>query len=406
MIMTNEKSNSVLNPVSISGLALAIYSLCLPIENTWRIIGVVACIASLLLQYKGKICVKFQALLVVLFAISFFALDKYMNYSMLLSVTYGLSIIMMYILGYNWSRKWNEISKTFETSMRAITIIYYCVSFYIVACVLMTFITGGSIGALSRNPVNIWGLNTGNSTHFGSLSALPLAIATYRVIGKQMRKRSDLLILFLILLANILMSNRIIIVFFSILTFISIILGNYNRRSKRIQALLAFLIIIVIAYYAYKLNLFGLKSFLISRVPLFRRMELLDAMDYSDPRLERQIYIFTHFFEHMHGGGYFRSMQGDSHNVWLNIYDYAGWVPFLLFTVITLINLKSIFKFYRIQKYHTIYPHLIVLTAALIMAFIEEPIAQSFPPLFVLFFFISGLNAFVRDCATRNAAEM
>lgn len=67
-----------------------------------------------------------------------------------------------------------------------------------------------------------------------------------------------------------------------------------------------------------------------------------------DPRLKRQIYVLQHFFNNTKGGCYYTNAKGDSHNVWLNINDYASIIPlafFLIFTVAVVIRIFKLFKY-------------------------------------------------------------
>ena len=116
-----------------------------------------------------------------------------------------------------------------------------------------------------------------------------------------------------------------------------------------------------------------------------------DALGYEDPRLERQLYVITNFFKHTKGGGFFFTEVGEVHNVWLDVYDYAGMLPFLMFVFFTFSVIKHMLKCFKATSQDTVAAYLIVVLFSYMISFAEEPVIRASEPYFVLFFFVCGL---------------
>ena len=304
---------------SICGFAMIlVYSLVLPsiVEIP---IGLFLGITMLFTKNRFKIKVSFSLLVVTLFSASFFLLDSYTGYSVPRAIAYSMTIILMYLFGMNWRTALDHDSYK-KYVLFAVRVISYGLAFYILACILYTILNGYEINAFNRSPYQIWNGLKGNGTHFATMSALPIAVSCFDMLNKKGRERFVAVAIFaLLFIGNMMMANRIIFVFVAAFFGFSVILTYKDSGfDKKAKVLLIASILLLLAYIVYELDLFGIQT-LLSRLPVFRRIQTLDALGYEDPRLERQLYVIRNFFKHTKGGGFFNAEVGEVHNVWLDV---------------------------------------------------------------------------------------
>ena len=329
---------------------------------------------------------------IFLFVVSYFSLESFLNYGLVRSFSYGFTIIIMYLCGYNWFKFLPTRESKNDCTMFAIKLVYIGISAYIIICVVYTFLTGNTLNAFNRDPIVFWNGTEGNSTHFSSMSAVPMAISAYLSITDEGKNRIfNIGIFFSVLLCNLLMANRIAVVFAVMFILLSLYLkykdSGFDKKTKVFMSILIFFIII---WGAYTLNLFNIQS-RIMQLPMVKRTLILNQQGYEDPRLERQLYVLKNFTKHMNGGGHYNAEVGEVHNVWLDVYDYAGIIPFLIFIILTVSILIEIFKSFKKNKYDKTISVFIMLLVAFFMSFAEEPVFRSCESYTVLFFFCCGL---------------
>lgn len=376
---------------SIFGFAMIlVYSMVLPsiVEIP---IGLFLGIAMLFTKNRLKIKVSFSLLVVTLFSASFFLLDSYTGYSVPRAIAYSLTIVLTVLFGMNWGTALDHDSYK-KYVLFAIRVISYGLAFYILACILYTMLRGYEINAFNRSPYQIWNGLKGNGTHFATMSSLPIAVSCFDMLNKKGSKRFAAVAIFtLLFISNMMMVNRIIFVFVAAFLGFSVILTYKDSRfDKKAKVLLIASILLLLAYIVYQFNLFGIQTLLL-RLPVFRRIQTLDALGYEDPRLERQQYVLRNFFKHTKGGGFFNAEVGEVHNVWLDVYDYAGMFPFLMIALFTISILSYGVKCFNASSNDTVAAYLLVVLFSCLLSFAEEPVMRSCEAYFVLFFFICGI---------------
>lgn len=366
------------------------YALVLP-SAVERMVGLVLGIVMICSVSRFKVRVNTELLFVIAFAASYFLLDSYIGYSTLRGIAYGGSIVLLYLFGLNWGvRNYDD----YEASItRALMLIHYALSVYIIGCVFYTFLSGRPINAFARNPYVFWNGEIGNSTHYSSMSTVPLAISMFLMAFEKGRtKRVNSILFILIIICNVIMANRIIFLFVPTLALVVIFLRNKDQGfSQKGKTVIGILILLISVYLIYSLNIFDLQN-AVMQLPVFQRSAVLRLRGYEDPRLERQLFILQHFFENTNGGGYFTNAKGDAHNVWLNIYDYAGIIPFALFLIFTIAVIIRIFKLFKYTKESAITTMMIVSLIGFLISFFEEPVMRSCECYFVLFFFVCAMS--------------
>lgn len=375
---------------SAAGIAMLLYySLAFPSAVEYMI-GVVFGILMIMNSGQFKLKVTKIYWLVIAFSTTYFGLQSFLEYSTARSIAYALSIILLFVFGYNWAN--NLVERYSESVLLAIRIIYIGTAAYIVLCFLYTFINGFSFLALRRDPLVFWNGTVGNSTHFGTLSAVVIALSCYGTLSEKGKWRHiNIWILLLTMIANMLMANRISILFFCVFMLTAIVIDNKGKSlNKRLVVFITLLLLALTGYIIYELNLFDAHT-LILRIPLFERANALSEAGYSDPRLERQLYVLQNFFKYTSGGGHYNAEVGEVHNVWLDIYDYAGWIPFVFFLIFTIYMIKQMWFSFKNKENDPVFGYLCILVGAFMLSFLEEPVFRSCEAFTVLFFFSCGL---------------
>lgn len=371
-------------------MTILFYSLCIP-SSQYIPVGIA--LTALICFITKVSSVDATVFTVVLFAGAYFALESFMKYSLMNRVIFGITIICLYFLGFNWIRVIRgNVSDKFDLEKslsKSLNLIYYGFAFYLISSFAFTVISGKIINSFSRDFYVIWNGGYGNPTHYETISCIPLGFGIYHLLAYKGRKSRlvDVIILSLILVANAMMSNRATFVCFLLFVGMSVVLNNIGKsfsRSTRIT--LETITIILVLYLIWDNNIFGIQDFA-SNIPVIQRINHLNLHGYEDPRIERQIYIITHFFDHTSGGGYFNNLIGECHNVWLDVYDYAGLIPFVLFVILSVDVIWSALKLLKANRCKEI----IVLVASMFVAFLFEPVIRSVPNLFILYFFAVGL---------------
>ncbi len=375
----------------LSVILLLFYSMSFP-HCEYSIIGFAITFLILITNRYG---VRFRAekwmLMIVLFSITYFALESYIGYSTIRSVLFAASIIVMYVVGYNWV-DWFSTKDDWKTVIEKTAKIFcYASTAYIVLCIVYTYALGYRLTSFSRNPYVFWNGEIGNSTHYGTIVCVALAIAIYGIVSKREKERFGYIVCFILLLiADFMMSNRI--VFVQVPVFLIVAIALNSRRmgiGRKMGIIVGLSAVVVIGYIVWTWNIGNIQS-RFETLAILQRVNTLNARNYEDPRLERQLYVLQHFFKYTQGGGHYSQEFGDPHNFWLDIYDYSGMVPFLLFVMITIRIISHCVKLIRRHNDSTL-DLLVMLVLGFIVSFAYEPVIRSVESITILFFFSVGL---------------
>lgn len=372
-------------------LSIIYYALAFPTGLAYPI-GLLLTVAMFVFERKGKIIYRSSIILITLFVVTYFLFEGVIKYSFMKSLIFAVTLIVMYVFGLNWAKNNDEYEEILDKTKEALMIIYYCLSIYIILCGIYTLVSGYAINAAQRNLYIFWNGQMGNTTHFGSLSTVPLAIAVFLSMRRNgVQKVLHIIIATALLTFNMLMANRIIFVYLVVFLLIALLCNNRGKGANfKIKTIVSLLTIVLIFSMIYMFNVFNVQSF-VSSIPVFQRISTLNTSGYEDPRLERQIYIVLHMFDHLSGGGWFTDRIGESHNVWLDIFDYSGVIPFILFLIFTIMCIKQIFYCYKKCNKNETYALLTLTICAYMVAFAVEPVFRSCEEFFCLFFFCTGM---------------
>lgn len=391
MQLSNATKDKRISAQWIAYIVLLYFSLSFP-NAVELMIGALLAGLFIIFKQKGKIRISSSFLWVILFVVTFFLYESYLKYSLYKRIAYSANMLLLFLLGYNWYCEYDDKIERQSLAVKAIDIMFYGITFYIILCMINTIARGFRFDSFYREPIIFWNNQVGSSTHFGSISTLPMALGIYKLFmcsGKE--KRNAIIVTAALIVVNLLLSNRASILFLGAFVLVGVLFKYSGKRpDKAFAAYIGLAVLMLFIYFSYELNIFGVRD-LLYKIPVFQRIQFLDQLGYKDPRIERQLYVIQHFRESMFGGGYFAQTNGETHNVWLDIYDYSGVVPFIIFFIISIKVVRRAIYGIRESSTDGIMGMLSMIMVGFFVAFAEEPVFRSVESYTILFFFTTGL---------------
>lgn len=309
----------------------------------------------------------------------------------------------MYVLIASASSK-GAISDSEESHIFNLFYSFFLGLFMLVA--LNTIYTISMTGFFQTHRIlfNIWTPNETKAATYYSLQVGVLSAISAPLFILGIRKNKwhyclfSVLALLISFYGSIMLANRSFFVTFalSFLSFLFIVgYKNYDRYSKliwcTISAFLAAVILFLIFFIADIANF----QDIVAKIPILNRFFSggSDSM-----RIEIYKSFFINFWKYPLGG---LSISGDlfnglnstqyAHNVWLDIYGIAGIIPLVSFVYLTMICFNAIIVYVRSNKTSFKGISLIIAFVGLFGVFLFEPVIQSDPYIFSIFFMFCGL---------------
>lgn len=354
---------------------------------------------TLMLCYKmienKKLIITKQSIILAAFIISYFTIDTTLEQSITYKVWYALSVISCYATGYYTKFKdikVNGFTKKITNTIGYIAKIYFL---YVTVNLGYSIIQGQLLN--NRNPLNIWTGTPRAATHFGTMLVIPLAYSMWLMMTgeKKCKKILGTIMTIMSIIFTIMMASRTILLFVPI-AFVSIYFCNIKMtgkfEKKHLNQLLLCILIVVFLFLMYMLNIFQFRTFL-SNSQLGKRYAQGSVTTITeDGRMLHIIYLFSHLKESFWGGGYTRLHSGNLHNIYLNVYDLSGIIPFLLLVVFSVHVMKTVLKILKMTIINKSCKILIVVVYVLIfIQFLMEPVMESVPSCFWSIMYISGM---------------
>lgn len=278
----------------------------------------------------------------------------------------GFSAIFAYLIGFNCIDKGNDISKTYENSVKftitpIISMAIYGVLNWLARSVYQTD-TGEGYSALyqqllHRNSYNIW---TGSLIHstvtqqylIGIICLLPFIISYFN--GK---KRMALLAVCAITMVCMLDLGSRTSVFISIIIIGLYAMQSMFKRNVSKKILLRFFAVaavgvVLFIVYNEKIIDYVTNTTIVQRI-LYSNSGINGALD-DNSRFDAYMYVFENMGKYPFGGmpGYFRE-NASAHNQFLNFYQLGGIVSFLayiIFFVGSAYRTLKVWRFYSDQN--------------------------------------------------------
>lgn len=356
--------------------------------------------ASLLIWYLIVICKRKsfanrQMLVLAFFIVLYFAIDTNLDCSNEFRITYILSAVSMYAAGFcsNFDRLgYSRQSSKIRDSIAFIAKTYFC---YVLVSFVYNFLAGQF--AVSRNPLNIWTGDVRAATNYGTMLVIPLAYGIFLLIIGHKKRHKLLGVLFIVsaVLFSIMTASRTILYFVPIgllsgYCYNIKVNGRFGRKHmKQIAGIFIMLIVFVGMIMA---NTFNLQTLLLNS-QLGQRYASGQVPKISeDGRMVHIKFLFSHWQESLFGGGYTRLNSGDLHNVYLNVYDLSGIIPFILMVIFSFSVLKDVLRLFRNGAISNDDKTLVwVFYTLVFIQLLMEPVMESVPVFFWCLLYISGM---------------
>ena len=335
---------------------------------------------------KNKILINKNLIVLIGFSITYYVI----------SMSYGIDVSKISIacvLSYYIGIMIVEISKTPEK-----TIIKYtysiAIGFFIHA--MANYII--NIGTQERNTIDIWTKVARSATLQATMLTMLMGSSffSFFILKNKLHRVIITICIILSLLYNLVLGTRTLIIvsivsfILSEITFIVFYIKKGDIVLKNAKILVKAIIIILVIYSS---NFMGIRE-KIEDTKLLRRINKPYSTQEADSnRVETMILAFNNILDYPMGGN--TEKVGDLkyiHNMWLDVANQAGIIPFTLLILFTSISLFYLIKTLKSQEFSAEFKIFLVgIYSAVLLNMAVEPIMQGEPLFFIMFCNIVGM---------------
>lgn len=374
-------------------LVLTIFEI--PYFNLFLVAGLLMLLLYTLV-YKRKPVANGEMVVLLLFIALYFVIDSKLEQSNTYKLWYAVSTISLYTCGYYMRFEGldrEERSFKIENVIKIIAVAYTA---YVLITVIYSSVKGQF--SITRNPLNLWTGTLRAATHYGTMSIIPLAYGLHLTVGNEEKRGKFtgwLLILFAVIVAIITASRTVLLLIplGAIIAYFSNIKMRGNFQRKHLNQLVGSLVLLGLGIIAFVTDMFGVQT-LFFRTQLGQRYLLGYAPTLmNDGRLKNIEFFFQHIRQSLWGGGYSRTNAGNLHNVYLNVFDLSGIIPFMLLVLFTIWVIKD-YKRASVNESVNISTRLLLLLV-LSLSFVQmllEPTMESVPVFMWCLLLICGMQ--------------
>lgn len=262
---------------------------------------------------------------------------------------------------------------------------------------LYIFFSSGIEGFSSGLTVDFWSQVVSSATGQASYYFVMAAILGFVLFSKiKWSIRIMLLVIYImILLHNILLGGRTIFVLFGI----SIVLGIIffllfsKQKANAIKAIVITLVVLLLIYIIYVNDFFNIKRLVEGSYFHFRFFSANSVEIVEDGRWDRKIIYLKNMLHYPFGGNNINKGLGVgyAHDLWLDVYDTVGVIPFVLICAYSIISMRRCLCFIRYSKDTNINLLVCCVYISLFVSFFVEPIMDACPMVFAVYCFIDGM---------------
>ncbi|MFI3163931.1 MAG: hypothetical protein R3Y65_05820 [Bacillota bacterium] len=302
---------------------------------------------------------------------------------------YWIGPAISYFLGYNLLCK--------DINMKLDTLIWLLCSGFFIHGALNFFNTYYILGGTSRNIIDIWFNGILSATLQSIYFTMIMGMLFYAIFYEDSKIKKYILLIFIFIgIANALTTATrtplYILVFVFCLSFTYYLILN----SKKVKVVARFTMILLgfcfALYYAYYLDIFGLKTYSESSALFLRFNGFNDYSAVDDPRVERWTKTLIYMFDYPMGGLELRRLtDGYAHNLWLDVIHIAGIIPAVLLLMHSIGTCITFVKFIRSKKISEKTKFLFIgIFVSVMLNLCTEPILDGAPYLFLSMCMING----------------
>lgn len=259
--------------------------------------------------------------------------------------------------------------------------------------IALMYIYNLALGSIGRSLISIWTRESIAVTLVGLLSSFLVGYSLPVIIfvKSKIHKLISLIALLLVIVINSQTATRtpfVMILLIAISLFL-ILLFN-GDKGKDIRYILVFLAIVMLLFFCYSFNWFGIRDYFINSL-IYKRFETTGL---ETSRTEIMRIYFNNMLKYPFGGGNVYKLYGHlPHNIWQQCYDNSGFVTALLMICITVSFIGQLLKLVKLKNKQPIEYILISIYISLIAQMALEPILNGYPMLFWNLIFIHGITS-------------
>ncbi|MDO4940312.1 MAG: O-antigen polysaccharide polymerase Wzy [Erysipelotrichaceae bacterium] len=280
-------------------------------------------------KFKFKVKNWTHFVILVLFGLSFF----FFSFKLGFYSTMGLCLPMAYYIGSNMQRK----------DEKSIKKLIYLFAFGMGIHIVLNFITDLAIDGLefvsSISHFDIWTGGVVPTTATAVYSIFVIALLYYFLTHEDNKtyRNIGIVLVTLIIIYDIALGRRTPLLMLILCLVVSFVLDKFifshNKQINKkpiIYTIVALVTLILLFVLTYSLNLFGLKDV----VSNFSIVKKFVEYGLDTGRIELFIEAIKLMPYHLWGGQQIHNILGiQVHDLWMDTYDYAGIVPFVLLIV-------------------------------------------------------------------------
>lgn len=300
-----------------------------------------------------------------------------------------------YIMGYNLWKKENFS----DNLVQNITYIGFAMAFHGILNFFYSYKMGGlSIFSTGRT-YDFWSKSmstaTGQASYYYYLGIIAVFLLTSKYFGK--KKIFTLLFFGICFLHNLLLGGRTFLALIAIAILINFLFCLFfsNKKGKILKFIFIIFIAILIIFILYSYNLFGVKD-IFEESYFYRRF--FSKNNYENisetPRWAIKMIYYKNMSVYLFGGNHIRNNLGMNyaHELWLDTYDTAGLMPFVILWIFTIHSIKTSYKIVVSRKLPFEVRGLVLSFITVSLAsFFVEPVIEGCPMVFFSFCYILGI---------------
>lgn len=248
--------------------------------------------------------------------------------------------------------------------------------------------------ANERNTVDIWTGEIMAATGQASLACLALGFAVALIFSNSSKKTKFIsgLVLLLVMGYNLVLSGRTLLMMLLIIATVAFVHQFIKQKNGQISFLVGIAIVILVLIFAYRANVFGVRTFVESS-GLYNRFFSADAsmgLD-EDGRWDKKVFFLNNMLDYPWGGMNMFEVKGYAHDIFLDTYDEAGIFALVGMVIYILSTIHHMLKcFFDNTLSFEVRQIVLCVYIVCYIEFMVEPILQGMPWLFASFCLIDG----------------
>lgn len=340
-------------------------------------------------MYKKKVKISLTSEFFILtlgFTLYFLIYNINFSVSLQSFITFWIGPIFGYFLGYHIINKKSNLDIIKVSSI----IVWGLFSYGMLNMIL--YFTRGVDGRLVPN---IWTGGWTTATLQGTFFTLICSLLFYSIYIVESRFKKVCLIFSILfcIYSTLQIASRTILIIIFITLIVNVMLYVYLNQTKYKRLLnifLKMLLIISIIIICYNINFLKIKD-------IYEQSEFYNRVNseyqtnlQEDPRFEMYRTVIKEMFNYPMGG---KKISGINyaHNLWLDIANVVGIIPFFLIVLYSIMTLLTIAKFIKNKYIREKKKYLVIsLYSSMTINFMVEPILEGVPYMFIIMCILNG----------------